>query len=160
MAAPSPSSESAGYAHAYAPERAKIIWKAHSAKLIEKAFEYIAQRISLERAGLRGLQKIFPGINSDDLVQKWIDRLADGAATDMPDTVGDPIEETAIDTMKRAEQYLGHLQRSMVNEPRENCLDCTFCGAWFPTYWLLDITPQGIADWRNNYYKCCLQCVR
>ena len=25
----------------------------------------------------------------------------------------------------------------------------TFCGAWFPPYWLLDITPQGTAEWRN-----------
>ena len=88
---------------------------------------------------------------------EWSDRLTGGAVTDVPDPVMDTIEETAIDTMKRAEQYLSHLQRSMDNEPREN--DCTFCGAWFPAYWLLGITPQGAADWRNNYYRCCFQCV-
>ena len=98
----------------------------------------------------RGLRSTFPG-----LVQKWIDRLTEGAATDMPDPVG----KTAIDTMKRAEQYLAHLQCSMDNEARDNCLDCTFCGAWFPAYWLLDITPRGTADWRNNYYRCCFQRV-
>ena len=107
----------------------------------------------------RGLRNTFPVLNSDDLVQKWIDRLTDPAVTDVLDEVGDIVEKKAIDTMQRAEVYLGLLQRSEDTNPSENCLDCTFCGAWFPPYWLLDITPQGTADWRNQYYRCCFQCV-
>ena len=40
----------------------------------------------------------------------------------MLDPVGDTVEETAIETMKWAEVYLGHLQRSEDDDPRENCL--------------------------------------
>ena len=79
--------------------------------------------------------------------------------TETPDAVGDNIEAKAIDTMHRAQVYLDLLQYAEENDPRENCLDCTFCGAWFPAYWLLDITPQGTADWRNHYYRCCFKCI-
>ena len=106
-----------------------------------------------------GLRSTFPGLSSDDLVQKWIDGLTGASVSDVPDPTGDVIEARAVDTMKRAEVYLDLLKHAEDNNPAENCLDCTFCGAWFPPYWLLDITPEGTADWRNHYYRCCFQCI-
>ena len=104
MAAPSSSSQQAGYTHAYAAERARAVWKSHDARL--STASHRGHRWS-ER--LLGARSNFPGLNSDDLVQQWIDRLTGAAVTDV---VGDAVEETAIETMKRAEVYLDHLQRS------------------------------------------------
>ena len=159
MSAPSSSQQQRNFDFTYGNERARAIVRAHNARLTERAFEYIAQRTSLERAALRGLRSTFPGLSSDDLVQKWIDRLTGASASDVPDPTGDVIEARAVDTMKRAEVYLDLLKHAEDNNPAENCLDCTFCRAWFPPYWLLDITPEGTSDWRNHYHRCCFQCI-
>ena len=155
MSAPSSSQQQRNFDFTYGNEHARAIVRTHNARLTERAFEYIAQRTSLERAALRGLRSTFPGLSSDDLVQKWIDRLTGASATDVPDPTGDVIEAKAVDTMKRAEVYLDVLKHAEDNNPAENCLDCTFCRS----YWLLDITPEGTADWRNHYYGCCFQCI-
>ncbi|CAE7476622.1 unnamed protein product, partial [Symbiodinium pilosum] len=159
MSAPSSSQQQRNFDFTYGNERARAIVRTHNARLTERAFEYIAQRTSLERAALRSLRSTFPGLSSDDLMHKWIDRLTGASATDVPDPTGDVIEAKAVDTMKRAEVYLDLLKHAEDNNPAENCLDCTFCGAWFPPYWLLDITPEATADWRNHYYRCCFQCI-
>ena len=60
----------------------------------------------------QGPQESAPGLNAHELVQKWIDRITGAAPTDVPDPVGDIVEGNAIDTMKRADIYVGLLQHS------------------------------------------------
>ena len=104
MSAPSSSQQQRNFDFTYGNEHARAIVRTHNARLTERAFEYIAQRTSLERAALRGLRSTFPGLTSDDLVQKWIDRLTGASATNVPDPTGDSgdvIEAKAVDSTPR-----------------------------------------------------------
>ena len=121
MSAASSSQQQRNFDFTYGNEHAKAIVRSHNARLTECAFEYIAQRTSLERAALRGLRNTFPGISSDALVQKWIDRLTGTSTTDEQDPTGDVIEAKAVDTMKRAEVFMDLLKHAEDNNPAENC---------------------------------------
>ena len=77
--------------------------------------------------------------------------------TDLTDARGDIIEEGQPHEPRRGFPPAPRAVRGGCSAG--NCLDCTFCRAWFPAFWLLDIMPQGTADWRNHYHRCCYQRV-
>ena len=109
------------------------------------AMEVIAQRSALEKTALRELRAKYPGITTDELVRVWIDRLTGRSPSDITDALGDeavhPTRSPAICSSWRRTS------------------PCTFCGAWFPDFWLLDLMPQGSPDWRRQCFRCCYQCA-
>ena len=131
-----------------------------TARVENLAMSVIAQRSALEKTALRELRARHPGITTDELVRIWIDKLTGRSPSDITDAVGDDIEEVATATSNKVTSYLQLLAQNESDSKRDNCLDCTFCGAWFPDFWLLDLMPQGSSDWRRQYFRCCYQCAR
>ena len=130
-----------------------------TARVQNLAMEVIAQRSALEKTALRELRAKHPGISTDELVRVWIDRLTGRAPSDITDALRDEVEEVVTAAANKVTSYLQLLAQNEAAAHRENCLDCTFCGAWFPDFWLLDLMPQGSPDWRRQYFRCCYQCA-
>ena len=136
---------------------AKGLVTEQTARVENLAMSVIAQRSVLEKTALRELRARHPGITTDELVRVWIDKLTGRSPSDITDAVGDDIEEVATTTSNKVTSYLQLLAQNESDSKRDNCLDCTFCRAWFPDFWLLDLMPQGSSDWRRQYFRCCYQ---
>ena len=140
-------------------DTAKVMVTEQMARAQNLAMEVIAQRSALEKTALRELRAKYPGITTDELVRIWIDRLTGRSPSDITDALGDEVEEMATAASNKVTSYLQLLAQNESTTHRDNCLACTFCGAWFPDFWLLDLMPQGSPDWRRQYFRCCYQCA-
>ena len=123
------------------------------------ALRFMARRSTLERAALRSLRDRHLGVTTDELARIWVDRLMGRDVHEPTDVIGDDVERRTRDTKKRVDNYLELLAQNNNNEIWSNCLDCTFCGNFFPAFWMLDLMPFGNNDWRNNYFRCCYLCA-
>ena len=113
-------------------DTAKVMVTEQTARVQNLAMEVIAQRSALEKTALRELRAKHPGVSTDELVRIWIDRLTGRAPSDITDALGDEVEEVVTAAANKVTSYLQLLAQNEAAAHRENCLDCTFCGAWFP----------------------------
>ena len=100
------------------------------------ALDVIAKRSALEKTALRALRAKYPGATTHELVRVWIDRLTGRAPSDITDALGDEVEEMATAAADKVTNYLQLLAQNESTTHHDNCLECTFCGAWFPDFWL------------------------
>ena len=124
-------------------DTAKVMVTEQTARVENLAMAVIAQCSAFEKTALRELRTKNPGITTDELVRIWIDRLTGRSPSDITDAVGDEVEEMATVASNKVTSYLQLLAQNESTAHPDNCLDCTFCGAWFPDFWLLDLMPQG-----------------
>ena len=129
----------------------------------QKALEVLAFKKASEKMGIANLRSTHPGATDEELVRIWTNKLSgvdvDSHGRPTKDADLNLADKCSDESTKRVIEYCQYISAGLDHKIHEKSLDCTFCGAYFPEYFLLCINPDEIADWRDIHYRCCYKCA-
>ncbi|CAE7543846.1 unnamed protein product, partial [Symbiodinium sp. CCMP2456] len=142
---------------------AKARRKHYDDETAQKALEVLAFKKVSEKMGIANLRMTHPEATDEELVRIWKNKLSgvdvDGHGRPTKDADLNLAEKCSEEDTKRVIEYCQYIAAGIDHKIHEKSLDCTFCGSFFPEYWLLCINLEEISDWRNIHYRCCYKCA-
>ena len=118
------------------------------------AISYMAEKAAIKRSTFQAFRSLHPAESTEELARRWVNHVTGVQQEPRPAK----IEQAQEDGNKRLPEYMKCICSQDDRQLRQRTLDCTFCSLRFPAYFLLDIAPEYLENWRSVSYRCCFQC--